>query len=514
MVLVATSGIGKHTVGGSLFPYLLSGDFRKLILPKPEVTLGMEELVERYASILDDPEAFRAALQQPLPICIWVNPHKTTPEAMAAYLQANNIEFEPLGWYPHAFRTYNWEKPGTTLPSIAGWYQVQEEIALTAVRLLDPQPGDRVLDLCAAPGGKMAKIALQMDEGGVVVANEVQVRRLASLRTTIERTGLLNVVSTNEDGRFLAFPPHSFDRVLLDAPCSGEGTLRKKKPQARGKWKAGYSQYVATVQCQLLEKALQLVKLGGSIVYSTCTFAPEENEAVLDKVLGDRGYVEPASIPELKAMPGLKTWQGKSFREDIAYAQRYFPHFNNTGGFFVAAIRRTDAQLSSPKEPSPVVTGGATPDRDGIRWFCDRFGCQEEIFQNKQAWVKSKEKVWLSTDRCQPLQQPETQNIGISLLRIVRGEYKPTTFALQRFGRFFQRNAIELTDEQVVWRFLAGKSQPLTADVEPGYVHIRYGEFELGCGWYQNGILRSQIPKSIRSPSGLLDPNAKTKNKG
>jgi NOL1/NOP2/sun family putative RNA methylase len=482
-------------------------------IEKPELDQIMDILVERYASILDDPEAFRAALQQPLPICIWVNPHKTTPEAMEAYLAANHIEFEPLGWYPHAFRTYNWEKPGTTLPSIAGWYQVQEEISLTAVRLLDPQPGDRVLDLCAAPGGKMAQIALQMGEDGVVFANEVQVPRLASLRTTIERTGLLNVVSTNQDGRFLEFSPHSFDRVLLDAPCSGEGTLRKRKPQARGGWRAGYSQYVASVQCQLLEKALQLVKPGGTIVYSTCTFAPEENEAVLDKVLGDRGYVEPAPIPELKAMPGLQCWQGQTFRQDIAYAQRYFPHFNNTGGFFVACIRRTDAQLQSSKEPSKVVPGGATSDRDGIRWFCDRFGCDEAIFHNKNAWVKSKEKIWLSAANCQPLQQPETQNIGISLLRVVRGEYKPTTFALQRFGCFFQRNVIELTDEQVVWHFLAGKSQPLKADVEPGYVHVRYGDFELGCGWYQNGTLRSQIPKSIRSPSGLLDPNAKSKKK-
>ncbi len=482
-------------------------------MPKSEITSGMEKLVERYAAILDDPEAFRRSLQQPLPICIWVNPHKTTPEAVAAYLQDRDIDFEPLGWYPWAFRTYNWEKPGTTLPSIAGWFQVQEEIALTAVRLLDPQPGDRILDLCAAPGGKMAQIALQMGEDGVVVANEVQVPRLASLRTTIERLGLLNVVSTNQDGRFLEFLPHSFDRVLLDAPCSGEGTLRKRKPQARGEWRAGYSQYVASVQCQLLERALQLVKPGGRIVYSTCTFAPEENETVLERVLGDRGYVEPVPIPELTAMPGLRQWQGQTFREDIANAQRYFPHFNNTGGFFVAAIRRTAAQLSSPPTPSPVILGGAVPDREGIRWFCDRFGCQEAIFQNQQAWVKSKEKVWLSTANCQPLQRPETQNIGISLLRVVRGEYKPTTFALQRFGGFLQRHVIELTEEAVVWRFLAGESQPLNADVTPGYVHVRYGEFELGCGWYQNGILRSQIPKSVRSPSGLLDPNKKSKNK-
>ncbi len=464
--------------------------------------------LQRYLPLIDEPELFWDSVSKPLPTCIWANPLKTNPEALAAYLASVGIDLEPVAWYPGAFRARGWEKPGDTLPFIAGWYYVQEEIAMTAVQVLDPQPGDRVLDLCAAPGSKTAQLSLRVTESGMVVANEIKVPRLASLRTAIARLGLLNVVTTNSDGRTMPLPPHSFDRVLVDVPCSGEGTVRKHLNQTRRSPQLpNLNRRMAGFQKQLLDRALQLVKPGGIVVYSTCTFAPEENEAVLDQVLGDRGYLESADIPGLTAIPGLLQWENQSFRSDLVHARRYFPHFNDTGGFFVARIRRTEAQLeaqlSEPSElSSPHQTATLVNDPQPLDWFCQRFGIPPATLEPFQLWRKGKDKLWIAARNCYPPEQLLTQTIGIPLVRQMQNDVKPTTFALQRFGASVRHNVIELTEPESVQQFLCGKTfslvaTPLTATVDPGYVHVRHGPFELGCGFYRPGELQSQLPKVL-----------------
>lgn len=464
-----------------------------------------QELLQRYQSLIDDPQAFLQYMAEPLPTCIWTNPEKATPEAVAKFLQAQNVAFEPLSWYPHTFRIYNWKKPGSTLAFATGWYNIQEEISLTAVQTLNPQWGDRILDLCAAPGGKTAQIATQLQGTGMVVANEVQVPRLSSLRAMLDRLGVFNVVTTNYDGRSIPLANHSFDRVLVDAPCSGEGSLRKTKATWKQKY-PDYSSRIAKTQRKLLDRALQLVKPGGTIVYSTCTFAPEENEAVIDAVLGDRGWLESAKIPQIQGMDGVRQWEGHSFRGDLTHAQRYFPHFNNTGGFFVACIRRSEVGL----KPSPQTNDNWQPDPHSqlltdsplLQWFYHRFGIDSQVFANCRVWAKGKDKIWLTNSSCEPPSHVLVQTLGMPLLRV---DYKPTTYALQRLGSHITRNAIALEDFDAVQHFLLGKSQLLTASVEPGYVHVRYGDYHLGCGLYKSGLLRSQIPKSLRTTAGFVD---------
>lgn len=461
-----------------------------------------EDLVQRYQSLINDPNAFQAAIAQPLPTCVRVNPLKTTPEAVAKFLQSQGLSFEPLGWYSDAFRVHNWKKPGLTLPFATGWYNIQEEIALSAVQILNPQPGERVLDLCAAPGGKAVQIATRLRGTGMVVANEAQLSRLSSLRVMLDRMGLSNVIMTNYDGRSIPLTNHSFDRVLVDAPCSGEGTLRKEKVSHK-QHNSRYSQKIASTQRQLLHRALKLVKPGGVVVYSTCTFAPEENEAVIDTVLRDRGWLESAPIPELKAIAGLRHWEGQWFREDLVQAQRYFPHFNNTGGFFVARIRRSDHNLEiSPAEETPQDQIRPVEDLDLLHRLRDRFGIDSNLFSAFRLWMKGKDKIWISDYACEPTVNVLVQTLGMSLLRL---PYKPTTCALQRFGSHLTRNVIELNDFEAVKCFLRGDSQRITSSVQPGYVHVRYGAYELGCGLYKEGYLYSQIPKSLRTTIAIDD---------
>lgn len=483
-----------------------------------------DTILSRYGALIDDPAAFTASIEQPLPVCFWVNPLKTTPEALVHELQELGVKLEPISWCTHqaAFRSYDWPKPGATLPYVAGWYYVQEEIAMAAVAALDPQPGEQVLDLCAAPGGKTAQIAVRLGQGRII-ANDSKIGRMASLSGTIGRLGLTNAVVTREDGGAIALPYHQFDRVLVDAPCSGEGTLRKDF-QTKSYWRPGYSEWISSVQRQILSHALQLLKPGGILVYSTCTFAPEENEAVIDRVVRDRGIVEAIDIPGLRALPGVTHWQGQAYRQDCAHARRYFPHFNNTGGFFLARIRRTDADLSPmTAEANPGLESGAlevrvpdawdstnslehqssgsVPDQSAVLMdFCDRFGIDPVHFQSYRLLQKSKSTLWLADSTCEPPDTIPIQGAGIPFCRLSSQHWKPTTYALQRFGQYATRNVVELDHVAAAHRFLQGDMQTYAAPVDSGYVHVRYGGMDLGCGLYKAGdqSLKSQIPKTLR----------------
>lgn len=437
-------------------------------------------MLSRYESLVEHTSELWTAARRPLPICVWTNHLKTSDPALLDALVDDNIDVDSVDWCQGAFRTQSWAKPGSTLAYRAGWYLVQEEIAMTAVEALDPQPTDWVLDLCAAPGNKTVQIASRVHPLGFVVANEWNTGRLSSLWNSVARMGVTNVATVNADGQTIPLPNHAFDRVLVDVPCSGEGTLRK---HLRRQWSVTSSlkaiARIVPIQKRLLSRALDLVKPGGTVVYSTCTFAPEENEAVLDAVLGDRAVVEPFHIPGLHHAPGVLNWQGASFRADLLHAHRYYPHLNDTGGFFVARLRRTDAPSQSssgslskiansfhPIEPSTLksLMGDRQPQHP-LSQFCERFGIPTSTVQHMNVWIKGQEKLWL-TDKSYTTLNPilkdiDVQNLGILLYRVVQGHLKPTTAALQRFGASITRNVIELTTPEQLQQFLAGQAQSL-----------------------------------------------------
>jgi NOL1/NOP2/sun family putative RNA methylase len=211
--------------------------------------------------------------------------------------------------------------------------------------LLDPKPDEKVLDLCAAPGSKTTQISQAMNNQGLVIANEPSLARVTSLRANCERLGAINVAITRYDGR--RFPGHQFDRILVDAPCSSEGTARKDlKVLNRCSLKRSLDLHV--LQIGLLKRAVMLAKPGGTIIYSTCTYAPEENEAVVEKVLGqfrDTVFLEQVSVPGLKGCPGLTDWNGSEFSDNLLRCTRYYPHQNDTGGFFVAKMVRKQEHI-------------------------------------------------------------------------------------------------------------------------------------------------------------------------
>lgn len=297
--------------------------------------------LERYRPIVDDWNAFLDTLARPLPVCIWTNTLRISADRLTFFLDRENLPFHRLAWYDKAFKLPPDVNPGNNLPYVTGLFHVQEEVSMIPALLLDPQPGERILDLCAAPGNKTAQIAVAMNNRGTLVANDLSEIRLRVLKTTLSRLGLVNTTVTVGDAA--SFTANiQFDRVLVDAPCSCEGTSRKH-PSALLHAGPEQSRQLSQIQYAILERAVHLCRPGGRIVYATCTYAPEENEQVVARVLHTfhgRLKLKPARIEGFVSSKGLTEWNNIRFGESMSSTMRIWPHQNDTGGFFVAVLEK------------------------------------------------------------------------------------------------------------------------------------------------------------------------------
>jgi NOL1/NOP2/sun family putative RNA methylase len=297
--------------------------------------------LERYAPLVDDPDAFTAACERPLPYAVRVNTIKATVDRVTAAFDEAGVGYTPVDWNRELLTLEG--KAGRTWPYFLGWIHGQEEVSALPATVLDPRPGERVWDACAAPGSKTTQLAALMDDRGTLVGNDNSLGRLSALRHNAERLGVTNLVVTNRDARNFSMRGlgfEAFDRAIVDAPCSCEGTCRKN-PTALEEWTLDHVHQVAGVQKGILKRAVQATRPGGTVVYSTCTFAPEENEAVLDHVLGEEDCrLVPFETP-LETSPGVTEWEGETFDPSVERAHRVYPHYNDTGGFFCAKLEVT-----------------------------------------------------------------------------------------------------------------------------------------------------------------------------
>ena len=296
--------------------------------------------LSRYDPIVGDPSAFHDACGRSLPSVVRVNDIKATPERVRRAFEEAGVEYDPVEWHDGLFRLGAGESPGNSWPFVHGWVYGQEEVSAVPALALDPAPGECVLDCCAAPGSKTTQLAARMGDRGRLVGNDNNLGRLSALRSNAERCGVSNLVVTRQDARNFSLKPFDgtpFDRTLVDVPCSCEGTVRKN-PDALDNWSMGHVEGIAGVQTGILDRSLEITRPGGTVVYSTCTFAPEENEAVLQHALDahDCRLVE-YELP-LEHVPGLTEWDGDSFDESMRKAKRIYPHHNDTGGFFCAKL--------------------------------------------------------------------------------------------------------------------------------------------------------------------------------
>lgn len=304
--------------------------------------------VERVRARLGpEADALLSALDAPPAAGLRLNPLKADRAALPARLP---WRLEPVPWCPQGYVLTDEPhalRPGATAFHAAGAFYLQDPSAMLPAAALAPAPGERVCDLAAAPGGKTTHLAALMQGLGVLVANDVDAGRARALLSNVERWGAANVVVTQDrPDRLARALPGWFDRVLLDAPCSGEGMFRKSA-EARAQWSPGLVARCATGQASLLDAAARLLRPGGVLAYSTCTFEPEENEAAVMAFL----QRHPAFVAEAVRLPGVDPLPGDSG------AAAVWPHRQAGDGQFVALLRRADT-LAGDGRPAP---GGPQP---------------------------------------------------------------------------------------------------------------------------------------------------------
>ena len=473
--------------------------------------------LERYYSIVDDDKAFAAAASRPQPLFVWTNTLRTKSRQLVDVLTADGYELTPLDWHRQAYRVgcqNGNSRLGSHWSYLAGWFHIQEASSMIPALLLDPQPGERVLDLCAAPGNKTALMAQALGNRGTVVANDIFWERIRPLRSAIDRLGLLNVSVTCHDGTSYPQAAGEFDCVLVDVPCSCEGTSRRfpgilKRPPTRRISKRFRKQQL------LLEAAIRRCRVGGRVLYSTCTYAPEENEAVVDAVLGEisgKVRILPVSLPGLKSAPGLTAWAGQSFRDDLRHTIRIWPHLNDTGGFYIALLEKMGGDSYKMSNP-PVIAhadfqtaSGSTQQRldDAARMFDilgERFGIDPSVFSDLQLLNKSRRDIYAVAADHRPPKMARCIS-GLPLFHMHFQYPKLTTSCAAAFGRKAVRNLIDATPGQLQ-AYLARKSFTLKKDQAracdgSGYVLVGYHNAVLGVGFYDQNqdVVASLFPKS------------------
>ena len=310
------------------------------------------EFLRRLERIVPDhryPEVLEA-LREPRVVALRVNPLRADRREVVAELEAEGFALEPVSWYADAFilRTGTKRELMATAAYAEGKIYLQDLASMVPVLVLAPRPGERVLDLAAAPGSKTTQMAALMGNSGEIVANDVSPARRFKLVANLRQQGVSIARVTAIRGEVLwRSYPEEFDRTLLDAPCSMEGMFKCSDPATYEHWSPRKVKVLARRQAHLLRAAVSATRVGGVIVYSTCTLSPEENEGVVDWLLhkeGDAVELEPVELPGLELWPGLASWQGRSFDPRVSLTARILPS-RLMEGFFVARIRKVRSNL-------------------------------------------------------------------------------------------------------------------------------------------------------------------------
>ena len=307
-----------------------------------------EDFIKRMEALLGEVDAkeFFEICYTKTPVSIRVNTLKISVDNLKNRLKGYGWKIkQPLECFPEVMVIENKLNPGEigkTKEHLLGYYYVQEISSMLPMLVLQPKPGEIILDLCASPGSKTTQAAAMMDNEGTIIANELSMGRIGILNSNLERCGVMNTIVTRKEGgalcnRFLKKSQMRFDKILVDAPCSGEGTLRKS-PRTFEIWNINVIKKIAGVQKQLAIAALKILKVGGEMIYSTCTLSPEEDEMIIDYLIKNFDVeIEQIKLP-LKFRCGVTEWESVSLDENVKKCLRLYPQDNNTDGFFVAKI--------------------------------------------------------------------------------------------------------------------------------------------------------------------------------
>ncbi|CAD7927229.1 unnamed protein product [Amoebophrya sp. A25] len=324
--------------------------------------------------------AFFEANEKSRPVTLRCNTLKTRKQDLAKQLTSRGVNVANIGEWcaKEGLKVLDATVPvGATPEYLGGQYMIQAASSFVPVLALNPQQGESILDMAAAPGGKCTHIGQMMQNTGTLYVNEFQKQRLSSLMGNIHRLGLTNTVVMNYDGRDLkdVLPVHSLNRVLLDAPCSGAGIVARD-PSIKSKRNIQEFEQTAQLQKQLLLTAIDLcdAKKDGIVVYSTCSVSVEENEMVVDHVLRKRNVKLVDFRSEVAfGVPGFTSYRGKEFHKSVELTQRFYPHRHNMDGFYVAKFQKLSNEMPQLQARERGTRGSNT-----VHWGKEKWSAMGE----------------------------------------------------------------------------------------------------------------------------------------
>lgn len=441
-------------------------------------------------------------------------------------------ELSPVPWCVEGYYYNAAVRPGRHPWHEAGAYYIQEPSAMSAVELLDARPGEKICDLCAAPGGKTTQIAGKMQGQGLLVSNEFYGNRAKILSQNVERMGIANAVVLNESTEHLAQVfPELFDRILVDAPCSGEGMFRKE-PEAVQEWSPENVGLCATRQQEILNHAAEMLKPGGAMVYSTCTFAPEENEQCICHFLEHHPEfsVEASEIGEKYFSHGQAEWadfacssaEADMWREEIAKSYRLWPHKLRGEGHFAVRLRKADGQSENMGMSADVPVGKqkqnrkAAKDKEAIRLEAAVSDFRE--FQKQDLQIDLEEKLpgryVLFSDQLYllPEEMPELKGLkvvraGLHLGTCKKNRFEPSHALALYLHPEDVKQSVELSSESGktegaaecsgALKYLHGETVTCGSE-QKGWTLVCVDGLSLGWGKAVNEVVKNHYPKGLR----------------
>ena len=490
-----------------------------------------EKFKERMKLLLGgEYEDFMAALEQERYQALRVNPMKMDREE---FLRKAPFSLSPVPWEENGFyyeKKENLPQPGKHPWHEAGVYYIQEPSAMSAVPFLEARPGERILDLCAAPGGKSTQIAAAMRGEGLLVCNEIHPARAAILSENIERMGVRNALVLNETPDRLADRfPGFFDRILVDAPCSGEGMFRKNEA-AGEEWSPENVQMCAERQREILEYAYQMLRPGGRLCYSTCTFAPAENEGSIGWLLKKHPdlHVLPVPMPEGFA-PGHPEWADMEEVEEmeetagqtsgpeagsasgpapgLEHTMRLWPHRLRGEGHFVAVLEKageTGTKEQSAKQEAEKLPAKRTRRRDGEKGLGEKDYAEFSAFAQENLrvqlsgiYLRFGEQLYLAPEETPVLRGLKVLRPGLHLGTVKKNRFEPSHALALTLKPEDAAHAVSLDAEgRQVKDYLNGLTFP--AEGEKGWYLICADGCSLGWGKLAGGIMKNHYPKGLR----------------
>lgn len=475
----------------------------------------MVELPESFKNRIkeqlgDEYEAYLQSFQEKSRNGLRVNTGKLSP---VEFERMSPFGLQEVPWVPNGY-IYEDERPAVHPYYYAGLYYLQEPSAMTPASLLPIEPGDRVLDLCAAPGGKSTELAARLQGKGVLVSNDISNSRAKALLKNLELFGARNILVVSEaPGKLTEYFRGYFDKILVDAPCSGEGMFRKS-PAIIKNWEQYGTEYYHKLQQEILPQAVEMLKPGGYLLYSTCTFSPEENEGSVQEVLD--------AFPEMQlveALPANATSQGvvtvsdmaevlpkrrncdytgfdcghpewiENGSEELKKTIRLWPHKIAGEGHFIALFRKDAAEETISGKKAGRMTGKN----------CALSEEAEEFLASLRMEIP-RERLQIKEERLYLLPELGVDTKGLRLLRsgLFLGEMKKKRFepsqalacALKK-GEY--ENCYELTaDDPDVIRYLKCESIEIKKPCKDGWVLVTVEGFPLGWGKYSQGNFKNR----------------------